>query len=611
MINFFEITGDMRPVPAFLPVTLDELSALGYECPDFVLVTGDAYVDHPSFGAALIGKLLWAKGYSVGVIAMPDIGDPEAFAVFGSPRLAFLVTSGSVDSMVNNYTAAKKRRRTDCYAPSGKSGLRPDRAVIAYGKAIKNKYPNAAVIIGGLEASLRRMAHYDYWSDSVRPSILLESGADLLIYGMGERQTLEVAEALAAGVSVLDINYVDGTVFKTTLTDSILPEDVIKLPDFAKVKANKRDYAESFRVQYQNASWMSAKPLVEPYAGFKTMVVQNPPAAALVEHELDNVFGIFFSRAPHPSYKEGVQSIQEVRFSIISNRGCFGGCNFCALSFHQGRQVTSRSHESILAEAKALTELPDFKGYIHDVGGPTANFKNPSCQKQLTAGVCPDKRCLAPEPCKNLEVSHNDYLELLRKLRKLPGVKKVFIRSGIRFDYLMMDKDGAFFNELAAHHISGQLKVAPEHVSDTVLRRMGKPPKRIFDGFVKRYAETNRRLGLNQFLVPYLMSSHPGSGLKEAVELAEYLRDNHMSPEQVQDFYPTPGTVSTCMYHTGLDPMSMEPVYIPKKSREKAMQRALIQYKNPKNKDLVLEALKLTGRQDLIGFGPKCLVRPK
>ncbi|MDR1703337.1 MAG: YgiQ family radical SAM protein [Clostridiales bacterium] len=585
-------------------MTADGLAALGFNAPDFVLVTGDAYVDHSSFGAALIGKLLWAKGYTVGVIAAPDMSNRESFSVFGAPRLAFLITSGNVDSMVNNYTAALKKRRDDGYAAKG-GARRPDRAVEAYSKAVRQAFPGAGIVIGGLEASLRRFAHYDYWSGAVRKSILISSEADILVYGMGERQMLEIADALAAGVPIRDINYITGTVYKTRNEP---PEGCLPLPDFNRVIDDKRAYAESFRAQYANMSWQNAVPLSERYKD--CWVVQNPPSVPLTGNELDIVYGLPYARAPHPSY-EGVASIQEVKFSLTSSRGCFGGCAFCALAYHQGRQVAARSHESIIAEAELLIKDPAFKGYIHDVGGPTANFRSPACQKQLTAGVCPGRRCLAPEPCENLTVSHADYLALLRKLRALPGVKKIFIRSGIRFDYIMLDADGAFMRELVEHHVSGQLKVAPEHVSDNVLALMGKPPRSVYDAFVKRYQKLNKSLGKDQYLVPYLISGHPGSGLKEAVELAEYLRDNGITPEQVQDFYPTPGTVATCMYHTGLDPFTGKAVYVAKTPREKAMQRALIQYKNPKNRNLVEAALREAGREDLIGYGSKCLIRPR
>ena len=589
-------------VPDFLPVRADELD----DAPDFVLVTGDAYVDHPSFGAALLGKLLWARGYTVGVIAQPDWRSAANFKVFGRPKCGFLITSGNVDSMVNHYSVAKKKRAKDYYSPGGKAGLRPDRALSVYGRRVREAFGDVPIIAGGLEASLRRLAHYDYWSDKVRPSALLESGADILVYGMGERQLLEIADLLAAGVPVGEIRHVDGTVY--AVKEDVWAEDAVVLPSYADCLSDRTAYAKSFKLQYENAVYLRGKPLVEAYE--KLYVCQNPPAAPLTTAELDMVYSLHFARAPHPSYTEPVPSIEEVRFSVVSVRGCFGGCNFCALSFHQGRAVTSRSYESILREAELITNLPDFKGYIHDVGGPTANFRKASCAMQDKHGVCTNKKCLAPEPCRNLEVDHMDFRALLQKLRALPKVKKVFVRSGIRFDYLMLDKDKSFLTELCEHHVSGQLKVAPEHVSKEVLRRMGKPYHHVYDGFVQAFTKTNEKLGKKQFIVPYLMSSHPGSGLREAVELAEYLHKNRLAPEQVQDFYPTPGTVSSCMYHTGLDPLTGEAVFIDRSPHGKAMQRALIQYRLPQNRALVMEALKLAKRTDLIGFDKKCLIKP-
>ena len=592
--------------PDFLPMRMDELRAMGHETVDFVLVTGDAYVDHPSFGAALLGKLLWAQGYTVGVLAQPDWRGAKAFMEFGRPRCGFLVTSGNVDSMVNHYSVAKKRRAKDYYSPGSRAGLRPDRALSTYCRRVREAYKDVPIIAGGLEASLRRLGHYDYWSDSVRRSVLLESGADILVYGMGERQLSEIAELLSAGVPVGDIRHIDGTVF--AVKDKDWPRETIELPNYEECAKNPAAYARSFKLQYENAVYLRAKPLVEPYDDM--YVVQNPPAEPLTTAELDAVYGLHFARLPHPSYKEPVPSIEEVRFSVVSVRGCFGGCNFCALSFHQGRAVTARSHESILKEAELITNLPDFKGYIHDVGGPTANFRKSSCAQQNKNGVCTNKKCLAPEPCRNLEVDHTDFLALLRKLRALPKVKKVFVRSGIRFDYLMLDKDKSFLNELCEHHVSGQLKVAPEHVSKEVLKRMGKPYHAAYAAFADAFTQTNERLGKKQYLVPYLMSSHPGSGLREAVELAEYLHKNRLAPEQVQDFYPTPGTISSCMYHTGLDPLTGEKVFTDKSPHGKAMQRALIQYRLPQNRALVLEALQLAKRTDLIGFDKKCLLKP-
>jgi len=592
----------LREVPEFLPVRADELDG----APDFVLVTGDAYVDHPSFGAALLGKLLWAHGYTVGVIAQPDWRSAANFKVFGRPKLGFLITSGNVDSMVNHYSVAKKKRAKDYYSPGGKAGLRPDRALSVYGRRVREAYGDVAIIAGGLEASLRRLSHYDYWSDNVRPSVLIESGADILVYGMGERQLLEIAELLAAGAPVQTIQHVAGTVY--AMSEKPWAEEAITLPSYEDCKSDHAAYARSFKSQYENAVHLRGKALVEPYE--KLYVCQNPPAAPLTTAELDMVYGLHYTRAPHPMYTEPVPSIEEVRFSVVSVRGCFGGCNFCALSFHQGRAVTSRSHESILREAELITNLPDFKGYIHDVGGPTANFRKPSCAQQSKNGICTNKRCLAPEPCRNLEVDHKDFRSLLQKLRKLPKVKKVFVRSGIRFDYLMLDKDKSFLKELCEHHVSGQLKVAPEHVSKEVLKRMGKPYHHVYDDFVQAFTRTNEQIGKKQFIVPYLMSSHPGSGLGEAVELAEYLHKNRLAPEQVQDFYPTPGTISSCMYHTGVDPITGEKVFIDRSPHGKAMQRALIQYRLPQNRALVLEALKLAKRTDLIGFDKKCLIKP-
>ena len=594
----------------FLPVTMKEMQNRGISQPDFVYVCGDAYVDHPSFGMAIITRLLEHYGYSVGIIAQPDWKKKESVCVFGEPRLGFLVSAGNMDSMVNHYTVSKKHRREDSYSPGGKMGLRPDRAVIVYGNLIRQTYKHTPIIIGGIEASLRRLAHYDYWSDSLKRSVLLDSGADLISYGMGEHSIIEIADALNAGIDVHDITFIDGTVFKTKNRDLIY--DAVELPDYDEIKENKRSFAQSFYKQYCNTDPFSGKRLFEPYGG-TTFVVQNPPAKPLTQTEMDEVYALPYMRNYHPSYEKdgGVPAIREIKFSLISNRGCFGGCSFCALTFHQGRIIQTRSHESIIDEAKQIIQEPDFKGYIHDVGGPTANFRAPACKKQMTKGACPTKQCLFPKPCKNLEVDHKDYIALLKKLRVLPGVKKVFIRSGIRFDYLMYDKDRTFLRELCEHHVSGQLKVAPEHISNTVLQKLGKPSVEVYNSFVKAYKDMNKKIGKEQYLVPYLMSSHPGSTLKEAVELAEYLRDLGYMPEQVQDFYPTPSTISTCMYYTGLDPRTMEPVYVATNPHEKAMQRALIQYRNPKNYDLVHEALIKAGRQDLIGFDSKCLIRPR
>lgn len=594
----------------FLPVCRADMEARGWDNVDFVYVIGDAYVDHPSFGHAIISRILEANNYRVGIISQPDWKNKKSIDIYGRPRLGFIISAGNMDSMVNHYTVSKKRRHNDAFTPGGVYGKRPDYATVVYGNLIRQTYKDIPVIIGGIEASLRRLAHYDYWSDTVKRSILLDSGADLLLYGMGERSIVEVADALDSGLDIRDITFVPGSVYKTKSLDSVY--DAIQLPSFKDITENKRKYAESFYTQYINTDPFSGQRMVESY-GEHLYVVQNPAAKPLTMGEMDRVYGLNYMRTYHPSYEAagGVPAIEEVKFSLVSNRGCFGGCSFCALTFHQGRIIQTRSHESIINEAKAFTWEPDFKGYIHDVGGPTANFRHPSCEKQLKKGVCKNKQCLFPEPCKNLHVDHQDYLELLRKLRALPGVKKVFIRSGIRFDYVNADPDPTFLRELCEYHVSGQLKVAPEHVADPVLKRMGKPGNRVYRKFVQDYKNMNEKLGKKQYLVPYLMSSHPGSTMKEAIALAEYLRDLGYMPEQVQDFYPTPATLSTCMYYTGLDPRTMELVYVPKNPHEKAMQRALIQYRNPKNYDLVREALEMAHRTDLIGFDKKCLIRPR
>lgn len=594
----------------FLPINKGDMKKRGWEQLDFVLVTGDAYVDHPSFGTAIISRVLENRGYKVGIIAQPKWNDTDAFKILGKPKLGFLVTSGNIDSMVNHYTVAKKRRKDDLYSPGGKGGHRPDRAAIVYSNKIREAYIDTPIIMGGLEASLRRFSHYDYWSDKIRRSILLDANADLIVYGMGESQIIEIAEALESGLPVEEITFIKGTVYKTK--DRERPYNPIVLPDYEEITQSKRKYAQSFIIQYNNMDSVSGKTLVEPYGSL--YVVQNPPHEPMSQSQLDRVYSLPFMRDYHPVYEQagGIPAIKEVKFSLISNRGCFGGCNFCALSFHQGRVVQVRSHQSIISEAEKLIWDPEFKGYIHDVGGPTANFRHRACKKQEKYGVCSNKQCMVPEPCKQLTVDHTDYLKLLRELRAMPNVKKVFVRSGIRYDYLINDKkNDEFFRELCKHHISGQLKVAPEHVSKGVLNKMGKPHNEVYEQFVKKYNKINEELGMNQFLVPYFMSSHPGSTIKDAIELAEYLRDLKYMPEQVQDFYPTPGTLSTCMFHTGLDPRSMEKVYVPKTSHEKAMQRALIQYRNPKNCNLVHEALTAAGRTDLIGYGKKCLIRPK
>lgn len=594
----------------FLPITREEMKERGWDQVDFVYVSGDAYVDHPSFGHAIITRLLESRGYRVGIIAQPDWRKPESVQVFGEPRLGFLVSAGNMDSMVNHYSVSKKRRKTDAYTPGGEMGKRPDYACVVYGNLIRQTYKKTPIILGGIEASLRRMAHYDYWSDKLKRSVLLDSGADVISYGMGEHSIIELAEALDAGIPVEDITYIAGTVVKTKSLDSIYDAEI--LPSFEDLKADKMNYARSFYTQYLNTDAFNGKRLVEPYSDH-LYVVQNPPAAPLTQMEMDDVYSLPYQRTYHPSYeaKGGVPAIKEIKFSLISNRGCFGGCSFCALTFHQGRIVQVRSHESLIEEAKEITKDKDFKGYIHDVGGPTANFRHPSCKKQMEHGVCKTRQCLFPSPCKNLDADHRDYVSLLRKLRDIPKVKKVFIRSGIRFDYLLADKKQEFLRELCEYHVSGQLKVAPEHVAGPVLSLMGKPEHKVYEEFTRQFYKMNEKIGKEQYLVPYLMSSHPGSTLKEAVELAEYLRDLGYMPEQVQDFYPTPSTLSTCMYYTGLDPRTMEEVYTPHNPHEKAMQRALIQYRNPKNYDLVKEALIKAGRTDLIGFDKKCLIRPR
>ncbi len=595
----------------FLPISKKDMKRRGWKQCDFVFIIGDAYVDHSSFGPAIISRHLEAHGYKVGIISQPDWKDDTSVSRLGEPRLAFLVCGGNMDSMVNHYTVAKKRRKRDAYTPAGEMGKRPDYATVVYANLIRRTYKKTPIIVGGIEASLRRLAHYDYWSDKVKRSLLLDSGADLLSYGMGERSMLEIAEALDSGMDVKDITYIPGTVYRTK-EGELNAYDPIRLPSFEEITADKRRYAESFMIQYENTDALTARPLVEPYPN-KVLVVQNPPARPLTTQEMDDVYAYPYTGTYHPSYEKlgGVPAIQEIQFSLTSCRGCFGGCSFCALTFHQGRTVQVRSHESILDEAKKMVVKTGFKGYIHDVGGPTGNFRHPSCEKQLSKGVCQKKQCLFPKPCPNLKIDHKDYVSLLRKLKRLPGVKKVFVRSGIRFDYVMQDSDDTFLRELCRDHISGQLRVAPEHVADPVLRAMGKPPHSVYEKFLKRYERVNRLTGKKQYVVPYLMSSHPGSTMKEAVKLAEYIRDLGYMPEQVQDFYPTPATISTCMYYTGLDPRTMKPVYVPKSAHEKAMQRALIQYRDPKNYELVKEALHRAGREDLIGFDKNCLIPPR
>lgn len=594
----------------FLPVNREDMLEKGITQPDFVYLCGDAYVDHPSFGSAIISRILEAHGYTVCMLCQPDWHQPECVREFGEPRLGFLVSAGNMDSMVNHYTVAKRHRKTDSYTPGGVMGKRPDRAVTVYCNMIRRSYKHAPIIIGGIEASLRRLGHYDYWSDRVKRSVLLDSGADLISYGMGEHSIVEIADALASGIAVSDISWIEGTVYKTRQEDSIY--DAIRLPDFEEIEASPERYAESFAIQYRNTDPFAAKRVYECYDG-ALFVVQNPPAKPLSELEMDDVYDLPYMRDYHPMYRKdgGIPALGEIKLSLTSNRGCFGECNFCALTMHEGRIVQARSHENILKEAREILEDPDFKGYIFDVGGPTSEFRAPACEKQLTKGACVGKKCLWPSPCKNLRVDHSDYVQLLREVRSLPGVKKVFVRSGFRFDYLMADSNKEFLREICAHHVSGQMRVAPEHISDNVLKEMGKPKVEIYNAFVREFEKINKELGLKQYIVPYLMSSHPGSRLKDAIALAEYIRDMGYIPEQVQDFYPTPGTVSTCMYHTGINPLTKEKVYVPRSPHEKAMQRALIQYRRPENYALVKEALLREHREDLIGYDRRCLIRPR
>ena len=593
----------------FLPVTKEDMAERGWEQADFVYVSGDAYVDHPAFGAAIISRVLENEGFKVAFLAQPDWRSDRDFKRFGRPRLGFLVSSGNIDSMVAHYTAAKKKRSSDYYSPGGKMGLRPDRAVIVYCNKIREIYGDIPIIIGGLEASLRRFAHYDYWDDKVRRSILFDSQADLISFGMGERSVAEIAHRLDSGVPVSEIRDIRGTCYSVDVRET--PYYAAECPSYENVCKSKKEYAVSCRIQQDEQDFFRSRAVRQRHGN--RMLVQNQPAIPLSQQELDAVYDLPFMRTYHPMYEAmgGVPGIEEVRFSIAHNRGCFGGCNFCSLAFHQGRYITARSKESIVKEAKLLTQLPDFKGYIHDIGGPTANFRRPSCDGQEQRGLCKGKKCLAPSPCPNLKADHTEYLDILRTVRALPKVKKVFIRSGIRYDYMLQDKDDSFFRELVAHHVSGQLKVAPEHCSAAVLDKMGKPHIEAYLEFSKRYFKFSKNEGKEQYLVPYLMSSHPGSTLKDAVELALFLKKIGIRPEQVQDFYPTPGTVSTCMFYTGLDPYTLKEVYVAKDPHEKAMQRALLQYFNPKNADLVREALRKAGRNDLIGFGEKCLVHPK
>ena len=595
------------PINSIPPISAQECKARGYDGLDFVYVCGDAYIDHPSFGAAIIARILQSRGYTVGILAQPDWHSVDAFRSMGKPRLAFLVSAGNLDSMVDHYTAAKKRRSDDAYTPGGKAGKRPDRTVIVYANRCREAFPHVPVLIGGIEASLRRFAHYDYWDDRVRHSILYDAGADLLMYGMVERSIVEIADKLDAGVPVHEIRDVAGTCFRVNDPGEV--PDGILLPSYTEVASDKRKYAEAFQTQFEEQDAIRGRRLIQPHE--KGCLVQNPPQPPLTTEEMDAVYALPFTRKPHPAYREKIPAIEEVRFSITSCRGCFGGCNFCALTFHQGRVISARSHESILKEAEQMTKDADFHGYIHDVGGPTANFRKPACRKQLKSGVCKNRSCIGYERCKNLEVDHTDYVALLKKLRALPGVKKVFIRSGVRFDYVLYDKSDAFLRELCAHHISGQLKIAPEHIADRTLYYMNKTPHELYERFLQKYEHMNERLGKEQFVVPYLMSSHPGCTLEDAIALAQYLKKTGHRPQQVQDFYPTPGTISTCMYHTGLDPRTMQPVYVPKNPQEKAMQRALMQYFLPANFHTVRKALKLAHREDLIGTDRGALVPPE
>ncbi|MDO4436831.1 MAG: YgiQ family radical SAM protein [Coriobacteriaceae bacterium] len=597
---------------AFLPVSRADMDARGWDACDFVYICGDAYVDHHSFGMAIISRVLEAHGYRVGIICQPDWRDPKSIQALGEPRLGFLVSAGNMDSMVNHYTVNKKPRHEDAYTPGGRAGARPNRAVTVYGNLIRSVYKHKPIIIGGIEASLRRLAHYDYWQDKLKRSVLLDSGADILLYGMGEHSIVEVADALAGGLPVDQITFVNGSVYRTSGADALANVyDYDMLPSWDELEEDRLNYARSFNTQQQNMDPITGRRLVEPYPN-GVYVVQNPPAAPLTQAEMDEVAELPYARHWHPDYDAagGIPAFDEIRFSISSNRGCFGECSFCALAFHQGRMVQVRSRESIIREAKTLTQDPEFKGYINDVGGPTANFFKPACKKQLTHGVCKNRRCLWPSVCRNMDTNEDAYAELLRDLRQLPGVKKVFVRSGIRFDYTMADASDKFLVELLQHHVSGQLRLAPEHVSDAVLSVMGKPRREVYDAFVERFERLSAEYGLKQYVVPYLISSHPGSTMKEAVELAEAVRDMGYMPEQVQDFYPTPSTMSTCMFYTGVDPRTMQPVYIPRDPHEKAMQRALIQYRKPENYKLVKEALRKAGREDLIGYGAKCLIKP-
>lgn len=594
----------------FLPISKEDMFARGWDELDFILVTGDAYVDHHSFGTAIISRVLEDNGYKIGIIAQPDWKNVDDFMRLGKPRLGFLVNSGNMDSMVNHYSVSKKKRQKDLYSPGGEMGHRPDLATIVYCNKIREAYGDTPIVIGGIEASLRRFAHYDYWGDRVRKSMLIDSGADILVYGMSEKQIVEVANALNDGYDRKYIRHIDGTCYIADSLDEIY-DDYTLIPSYKEVCQDKLKYVEAFKVQYDEQDPFRGKVLVQEHAG--KFLVQNKPEKPLNREELDEVYSLPYMNTYHPIYESqgGIPAIQEVKFSIVSSRGCFGSCSFCAITFHQGRAVQSRSEDSIVEEAIQISQLPDFKGYIHDVGGPTANFRGPACKKQITKGACKNRQCLYPSPCKNLDVDHTDYLKVLKRVRSLPNIKKVFVRSGIRYDYVMADKSDKFLRELIEHHVSGQLKVAPEHISENVLDYMQKPAGKTYSKFSKKFFDINEKLNKKQFIVPYLMSSHPGSTIDDAIELAEYLRDIHYQPEQVQDFYPTPGTLSTTMFYTGINPVTMKEVYVPKSKTEKAMQRALLQYRAPRNYDLVHAALVEANREDLIGFGPKCLIKPK
>ncbi len=596
-------------IDRFLPINKADMESLGWEKLDYIIISGDAYVDHPSFGHAVISRVLIDAGYKVGIIAQPDWRSPDSIKILGRPKYGFIVSPGNIDSMVNHYSVSKKRRKVDSFAPGGKMDMRPDRCTIVYSNLIRQAYKKINIIIGGIENSLRRFAHYDYWNNKVRRSILFDSEADILIYGMGEKQIVEIADYIRDGIDIKYITHIPGTCYLTESIENVM--DYKEVASFEDVSIDKRKYAGAFRTLYKEQDPIRGKTIVQKHKNM--YLVQNPPMMPLTREELDRVYGLSYQKNYHPSYEKdgGVPAIREVKHSIISQRGCFGSCSFCALTFHQGRIVTSRSHESIVDEAIGITQLDDFKGYINDVGGPTANFRAVSCKKQLKFGTCKNKQCLFPKPCEDLEVDHTDLIELLRKVRSLDKVKKVFVRSGLRYDYMMADKDHSFLKELCQHHVSGQLKVAPEHIEKEVLKYMGKPGGKVYKDFVKEFYEINKQIGKEQYIVPYLMSSHPGSTLKSAIVLAEYLRDIKYTPEQVQDFYPTPGTMSTCMYYTGLNPLDMTPVYVPREMKDKKMQRALLQYKNPKNYHTVYEALVLAGREDLIGDGVNCLINTK